>query len=424
MSTRSSDRKLTLESKHPIRTTPFPSWPHFEPDEIATAARVLQSGKVNYWTGEEGRLFEEEFAAQAGCKYGIAVANGTVALELALHALGIGPGDEVIVPSRTFIASASCVVMRGAKPVVADVDPNSQNITAETIRPLLTTRTRAIVAVHLAGWPCDMDPIVALAHEQGSKVIEDCAQCHGATYRGRPVGSLGDVSAFSFCQDKIMTTGGEGGMVTTNKKAVWEHAWSYKDHGKSHEAVYHRQHPPGFRWLHESFGTNWRLTELQSALGRTQLLKLPRMLEARRRNATILTQAFTQHDALRVPQPPSHIGHSYYKYYAFVRPAKLRSGWNRDRILSAIVAEGIPCFTGSCSEIYLEKAFTPELRPTERLTVAKELGESSLMFLVHPTLSEFDMHDTCQAVAKVLEAASFNGKERQVDRDESLEIIS
>ncbi len=212
-------QQLALEDGQPIRTAPFPTWPHFDPDEIATAARVLQSGKVNYWTGEEGRRFEDEFAAQAGCKYGIAVANGTVALELALHALGIGPGDEVIVPSRTFIASASSVVMRGAKPVLADVDPNSQNLTVATIRPLLTTRTRAVIAVHLAGWPCDMDLIAELAHGHGLKVIEDCAQCHGATYKGRPVGSLGDVGAFSFCQDKIMTTGGEGGMVTTNEKA-------------------------------------------------------------------------------------------------------------------------------------------------------------------------------------------------------------
>ena len=397
---------LTILGAQPVRKTSFAPWPYFEADEIDAVTRVLQSGKVNYWTGEEGRRFEEEFAARAGCGYGVAVANGTVALELALHALGIGPGDEVIVPSRTFIASASCAVMRGAKPVVADVDPNSQNLTAETIRPLLTTRTKAIVAVHLAGWPCDMDPIVTLAREQGLKVIEDCAQCHGATYKGRPVGSLGDVGAFSFCQDKIMTTGGEGGMVTTNGKAVWEKAWSYKDHGKSHEAVYNREHPPGFRWLHESFGTNWRLTEFQSALGRSLLRKLPQMVEVRRRNAAILTQGFAQHDALRVPQPPSHIGHSYYKYYAFVRPEKLREGWTRDRILSAIVAEGIPCFTGSCSEIYLEKAFTPELRPEECLTVAKELGDTSLMFLVHPTLSEKDMLDTCDAVEKVFIAAA------------------
>jgi dTDP-4-amino-4,6-dideoxygalactose transaminase len=416
MNSSTFEEKLAVGGGVPVRKTPFAQWPYFEADEIDAATRVLQSGKVNYWTGEEGRRFEEEFAAQAGCKYGIAVANGTVALELALHALGIGPGDEVIVPSRTFIASASCVVMRGAKPVLADVDPNSQNLTAETIRPLLTTRTRAIVAVHLAGWPCDMDPIVALAREQGLKVIEDCAQCHGATYKGRPVGSLGDVGAFSFCQDKIMTTGGEGGMVTTNDKAVWEQAWSYKDHGKSYEAVYNRQHPPGFRWLHESIGTNWRLTEFQSALGRVLLGKLPRMVEVRRRNAAILTQGFTQHDALRVPQPPSHIGHSYYKYYAFVRPEKLRKEWTRDRILSAIVAEGIPCFTGSCSEIYLEKAFVPELRPTKRLTGAKELGETSLMFLVHPTLSQVDMHDTCWAVAKVLDAAGSGEHRRQAHR--------
>ncbi|HTQ60919.1 MAG TPA: DegT/DnrJ/EryC1/StrS aminotransferase family protein [Candidatus Solibacter sp.] len=402
--------QLALEGAKPIRETPFPSWPHFDQDEIASAARVLESGKVNYWTGEEGQRFEEEFAAYSGCKYGIAVANGTVALELALHALGIGPGDEVIVPSRTFIASASCAVMRGARPVLADVDPNSQNLTAETIRPLITARTKAIIVVHLAGWPCDMDPILALSREQGLKVIEDCAQCHGATYNNRPVGSLGDVGAFSFCQDKIMTTGGEGGMLTTNDEKIWRQAWSFKDHGKSYDAVYNRQYPSGFRWLHESFGTNWRLTEFQSALGRTLLRKLPKMVDVRRRNAAILTQAFIQNDALRVPQPPSHIGHSYYKYYAFVRPEKLRTGWTRDRILRATVAEGIPCFTGSCSEIYLEKAFTPELRPTERLRVARELGETSLMFLVHPTLAEIDMRDTCRAVGKVLEAATANGE--------------
>jgi dTDP-4-amino-4,6-dideoxygalactose transaminase len=399
-------RQLALEGATPIRTTEFTSWPHFEPDEIAVAMRVLESGKVNYWTGEEGRRFEEEFAAQAGCKYGIAVANGTVALELALHALGIGPGDEVIVPSRTFIATASCAVMRGAKPILADVHPDSQNLTAETIRPVLTTRTRAIIAVHLAGWPCDMDPIVALAREHGLRVIEDCAQCHGATYKGRPVGSLGDVAAFSFCQDKIITTGGEGGMLITNDEAVWERAWSYKDHGKSYEAAFGRQHPPGFRWLHESFGTNWRLTEMQSALGRTLLQKLPRFVELRRRNAAILTKRFSTIPALRITIPPPEIGHSYYKYYAFVRRESLRDEWTRDRILAAITAEGIPCFSGSCSEIYLEKAFTPEMRPSQRLEVARDLGQTSLMFLVHPTLSETDMMDTCNAVEQVFQVAT------------------
>src|SRR5215469_15856082 len=292
--------RLAMDGRRPIRQTAFASWPHFEPDETEAVCDVLRSGKINYWTGDEGRQFEREFAAQAGCKYGVAVANGTVALELALCALDIGPGDEVIVPSRTFIASASCAVMRGARPILADVDRDSQNLTADTIRPLITARTRAIIAVHLAGWPCEMESILELAREHNLKVIEDCAQSHGATYRGRPVGSFGDVAAFSFCQDKIITTGGEGGMVTTNDAAIWERAWSFKDHGKSYDAVYNREHPIGFRWLHESFGTNWRLTEMQSALGRILLKKLPAFVEARQKNAAVLTQSFSKIPGLRV----------------------------------------------------------------------------------------------------------------------------
>jgi len=397
---------LAMDGGQPVRQTPFAPWPCVEQDEIEAAVRVLQSGRTNYWTGEEGRQFEKEFADQAGCKHGVALANGTVALELALYALGIGPGDEVIVPCRTFIASASCVIMRGAKPVMADVDRQSQNLTAETVRSLITPRTRAIIAVHLAGWPCEMDPILALAAEHDLRVIEDCAQSAGATYKGRPVGSLGDVAAFSFCQDKIMSTGGEGGMLTTNREAIWEKAWSFKDHGKSYDAVFKRQDPVGFRWLHESFGTNWRLTEFQSALGRVLLRKLPGMVDVRRRNAAVLTEGFLQRPALRVAQPPSHIGHSYYKYYVFIRSELLGDGWTRDRILSAILAEGIPCFSGSCSEVYLEKAFTPDLRPAKPREVARELGETSLMFLVHPTLSESDMRETSKAVSKVLNAAT------------------
>jgi dTDP-4-amino-4,6-dideoxygalactose transaminase len=408
--------QLALDGGQPIRQTPFASWPFFAEDEIESAQRVLRSGKVSYWTGDEGRKFEQEFAAYAGCRYAVALANGTVALELALYALGVGPGDEVIVPCRTFIASASCAVMRGATPVVADVDRDSQNLTAETIKAVLTPRTKAIIAVHLAGWPCDMDPILTLAHEHGLRVIEDCAQSHGATYKGRPVGSLGDVAAFSFCQDKIMTTAGEGGMITTNNKNLWEMAWSFKDHGKSYDAVYDRQHPPGYRWLHESFGTNWRLTELQSALGRVLLRKLPRMIEIRRKNADIIGQAFAKHSTLRVVQPPDHIGHSYYKYYVFIRPEKLRRGWTRDRVIAAIVAEGIPCFSGSCSEIYLEQAFTPELRPAKRFAVAQELGDTSLMFLVHPTLSENDMKDTARVIAKVLNIAGHDSSRTINDR--------
>jgi dTDP-4-amino-4,6-dideoxygalactose transaminase len=397
---------LAIDGGRPLRRRPFAPWPLFSREEVEAVARVLESGHVNYWTGEEGRHFEREFAAFTGCRHAVAVANGTVALELALQALGIGSGDEVIVASRTFIASASCILMRGAAPVFVDVDRDSQNITAESIRAAITQRTRAIIAVHLAGWPCEMEPIMELARAHRLKVVEDCAQAHGAAYKGRPVGSIGDAGAFSFCQDKIMTTGGEGGMLTTNEHSVWSRAWSFKDHGKSYEAACENRHSPGYRWRHESMGTNWRLTEMQSAIGRVQLKHLPESVLQRRRLADLLSDRFAIMPALRIARPPDHIFHSYYKYYVFLRKERLRSGWNQRRILQAIRAEGVPCSAGICSEIYLEKAFAQELRPAQRLPVARELGETALMFPVHPTLSEADMQDTANAVEKVLRCAT------------------
>jgi len=401
---------VALEAKlHPSaapQPLTFSPWPYFATDEIEAVTSVLRSGKVNYWTGAEGRQFEDEFAASVGTSYGVCLANGTLALELALHALGVGPGDEVITTSRSFIASASCAVLQGARPVWVDVDRDSQNISAETIRPALTSRTKAIIAVHLAGWPCDMDPILELAAERGVKVIEDCAQAHGASYKGRPAGSLGHLAAFSFCQDKILTTGGEGGMVTTNDANLWSRVWSYKDHGKSYDAVFRRQHPPGFRWLHDSFGTNARLTEMQSALGRVILPKLSAWVSIRRRHARALSDSFRQIPALRVTDPPPGIGHSYYKYYVFLRPERLRPGWTRDRIMNEIAARGVPCFSGSCSEIYQERAFAGAMRPAHPLPVARELGETSLMFLVHPTLSVLHIERTAEVVNSVMQAAS------------------
>jgi dTDP-4-amino-4,6-dideoxygalactose transaminase len=389
-----------------INVQPFAPWPVFDEDEIQAVSSVLRSGKVNYWTGEQGKLFEREYADFLGRRYAIALANGTVALELALYAFGIGSGDEVITTSRTFIASASCAVARGATPVIVDVDPVSQNMTVETIREAVTPRTKAIIAVHLAGWPCEMDEIMAFAEAHGIKVIEDCAQAHGATYKGRPVGSIGHAAAFSFCQDKIMTTGGEGGLFVTDDEGVWKKAWAYKDHGKSYDAVFNRQHPPGFRWLHETFGTNWRMTEMQAAIGRIQLKKLSAWTLQRQRNAGILDAGFSSIPGIRVILPPPYISHAYYKYYAFLEPSHLHGDWNRDRIMQSLNELGIPCYSGTCSEIYLEKAFdglTP--RFGGRLAVAKILGENSLMFLVHPTLGEEEMHRTVATVRKVLGGA-------------------
>ncbi|HLT01242.1 MAG TPA: DegT/DnrJ/EryC1/StrS aminotransferase family protein, partial [Geminicoccaceae bacterium] len=381
--------------------------PHFDEEQIAAAAAILRSGKVNYWTGEEGRAFEQEFARACGAPFGIALANGTVALDLALHVLGIGSGDEVVVTSRSFIASASAVALCGARPVFADVDPDSQNITPASVRAVLSSRTRAIIAVHLAGWPCELDGLLSLAREHGLKLIEDCAQAHGATYDGRPVGSFGDVAAFSFCQDKIMTTAGEGGLLATADEDLWRAAWSYKDHGKSYDAMHRRDHPPGFRWVHESLGTNWRMTEVQAAIGRRQLQRLPEWLSLRRRNAAILAERLRALPLLRVPEPPPHVGHAWYKFYVFVRPDRLAAGWTRDRVMSEIVARGIPCFVGSCSEIYRERAFADRgLGPARPLPVAEELGATSLMFLVHPTLTPEDMDEACRVVEEVCTLAT------------------
>jgi len=387
--------------------TKFSPWPVFEADERDAAIAPLFSGKVNYWTGQEGREFEKKYATYTNRTHAIALANGSLALELALYALNIGPGDEVITTARTFIASASSVVIRGAVPVIADVDSVSQNITDESIRAVLTPKTKAIICVHLAGWPCDMDSIMELATEKGLYVIEDCAQAHGARYKGKPVGSFGHMAAFSFCQDKILSTGGEGGMLVMDDETLWKKAWAFKDHGKSWDAVYERDHAPGFRWLHESFGTNWRMTEMQAAIGRVQLGKLDTWVAKRRENAVNLTACCENIPGLRVTLPGDDIFHSYYKYYVFVRPEMLKEGWDRDRLMNEIMSRGVPCYSGSCSEIYREKAFADAgYGPEERLPVAKELGETSLMFLVHPTLTQTEIQKTSETLTEVMKQAA------------------
>ena len=394
--------------------TAFAPWPSFTEEEADAVRNVVLSNRVNYWTGDACRQFEKEFAAWCGVEHAIALSNGTLALDVALKALGVGPGDEVIVTPRTFLASVSCVVNAGAVPVFAEVNRDSGNITATSIAAVLTPRTKAVIAVHLAGWPCDMDPIMALAEQHGFYVIEDCAQAHGAVYKGRSVGSIGHIGAWSFCQDKIMTTGGEGGMVTTNNRDWWSAMWSFKDHGKSFDAVYNRTHPPGFRWVHESFGTNWRMLEMQAVIGRIQLTRMSEWTKARSAHAASIMAAINEFAGaggpVRLPVladtvPASR--HAFYKLYCYARPANLAPGWSRDRIIEENNRLGVPCYQGSCSEVYLEKAFDGTgWRPETPLAAARELGETSIMFLVHPTLTAENIEKTCSAIRSVLSAAA------------------
>lgn len=383
--------------------TAFEPWPSFTQEEADAVSQVLLSNKVNYWTGQECREFEKEFAQFAGTQYAVALTNGTVALDVALKALGVRAGDDVIVTSRTFLASASSIVTAGANPIFADVEIESQNISCRTIEAVLTPNTKAIICVHLAGWMCDMDPIMQLAEEKGLYVIEDCAQAHGAMYKGKSAGSIGHIGAWSFCQDKIMTTGGEGGMVTTNDETLWKKMWSYKDHGKNFDSIYNKQHPPGFRWLHDSFGTNWRMMEMQAVIGRIQLKKMSEWTVQRNANMEKIFAAFADSPYFTVHRPSDDYVHAAYKCYVQVNTDALPEGWSRDRIMTEINAEGVPCFSGSCSEVYLEHAFddTP-WRPKERLRNAQKLGETSLMFLVHPTLTENNIQTTKDVIQQVI----------------------
>jgi dTDP-4-amino-4,6-dideoxygalactose transaminase len=382
----------------------FSPWPSFTQEESDVVQAILLSNKVNYWTGAECQKFESEFADFCGVKHAVTLMNGTTALDVALKAIKIEAGDEVVVTSRTFFASVSSIVNLGATPVFADVSIDTQNISFDSICEKITHKTKAILCVHLSGWPCEMDEIMSLAEDFGLHVIEDCAQAHGAKYKGKPVGSIGHIGCWSFCQDKIISTCGEGGMVTTNDEAFWRRMWAYKDHGKSYEKVYERGHTAGFRWLHDSFGANYRMTEMQAAVGRIQLNKMNDWHAKRLCNANKIWNTARKCRGLRVPDVPEHVEHAAYKCYVFVNPDQLKEDWNRDLIIKEINALGVPCYPGSCSEVYLEKAFdNTGFSPKERLPNAKELGVTSLMFLVHPTLTESEIQQTCDAITSIME---------------------
>ncbi|HEX8572084.1 MAG TPA: DegT/DnrJ/EryC1/StrS family aminotransferase [Allosphingosinicella sp.] len=379
---------------------PEEAWPVYAPDEIEAATDVLRSGRVNQWTGDSVFEFERACAEHLGGGPGIALANGSVALELALRAFGIGPGDEVIVSPRSFVASASCVRLVGATPVFCDVDPLSGNISAETIAPAITERTRAVIPVHIAGWPADMPGIMALAERHDLIVVEDCAQAHGAEIGGRKVGTFGDAAAFSFCQDKIISTGGEGGYLSFEDRDRWEWAWSFKDHGKSWQKKFNSPPTgPGFQWLHDLVGTNWRLTAFQAAIGIVQLGKLEAWREARTRNAALWARELAQVPGLSVPTPAPGIRHAFYKLYAYLDERE-DSEARRDEILARAAAAGLKLFSGSCSEIYLEHAFDDLPRPD--LPDTRSLGRRSLMVEVHPTLVPERVEARARAVARIV----------------------
>jgi len=382
------------------------TWPQYSKEEISAVSNVLESGNVNYWTGENCKKFELEFADYCNTKFAVSLMNGSVALEVALRSIGINYEDEVIVTSRTFIASVSAIINVGAVPIFVDIDKDSQNISPELISSQVSEKTKAIICVHLAGWPCEMDNIMKLSKKLNLFVIEDCSQAHGAKYKGFPVGSIGDVGCWSFCQDKIISTGGEGGMITTNNEKIWEKIWSYKDHGKSYHKLMEVHNKEGFRWIHDAFGTNYRMTEMQAVIGRIQLRKLNKWNKERYSYSKIIWEFSKDISSLRVPEIPKEINHACYRCYIFVRPELLKNSWDRNRIVRELNSKGVLCNSGSCSEVYLEDAFSKtNYKPKERLKVAKNLGDTSIAFFVHPGLTESYINVLCKNLGLIMSKA-------------------
>lgn len=382
----------------------LPPWPVFEDDERAAVDEILRSGRVSYWTGPACRAFEREWGERHRGVHSLAMANGSLTMDAAMRVLGIARGDEVIVSPRSYVASAMCAALAGATPVFAEVDADSGCVTAATLEAARTPRTRAAIPVHIGGWPCDMPAIMAWAKGHGLAVLEDCAQAHGATIGGRPVGTWGDFASWSFCQDKIMTTGGEGGMLSTPDEARFKTAWAFAQHGKDQDRAFapHDSASGGFRWLVDQAGTNLRMTEMQAVIGLRQLEKLDSWLAARARNAAIMQEALRRVPFLRVPVTPA--GHAHYRCVAFVDGPLAEAAARRDCCLEALRTAGVPGMYGSCSEIYRERFFRDRgFAPARPLPVAHRLGATSLTFLVHHTIDADSMRRYADAAAGTLQ---------------------
>ncbi len=389
----------------------FPTWPHYSEDEISAVQEVLKSGAVNYWTGEISKNFEKNFANFSNCKYAISLANGSLALSCAYLAIGIKEGDEIITTPRSFVATASSASLLGGKIVFADVDRDSGNLTTESIERAITKKTKAIVVVHLAGWPADMINISKLAKAYNIALVEDCSQAHGAEINSNeeifPVGQFGDINTWSFCQDKIISTGGEGGMLTTNNKNFFNKIWSFKDHGKCRNKILNNKNSFEYRYIHDNLGSNFRLTEMQSAIGLIQLKKLKKWRRIRSNNAMQILNQLKDINLIKVPCPGKNLVHAWYKLNCFLNNEYLKDNWNREKIIKAIRSFGYPASQGTCSELYLEKCFKGNFHNKDnRLPIAAELGATNLTFLVHPTINKESMKIYASVIKKVLIEAS------------------
>jgi dTDP-4-amino-4,6-dideoxygalactose transaminase len=418
---------LAINGGQKAVTGPLPGWPQFSEKGKKAILQPLESGQVNYWTGTRGMEFEEKWAAFHGVQFAISCNSGTSALHTALAAMGIGPGDEVIVPSYTFIASSFCVVQAGAIPVFADVNKNDHCISPKDIEKKITKRTKAIIPVHLYGNICDMDPIMALAKKHKLLVLEDCAQAHGGTYKGRKVGTIGHAGAFSFCQSKSFTTGGEGGAVITDDEEIGWQCRSFRDHGYDvRERMRLLELEAKLPYIHNRVGYNYRLTEMQSILGIYELERFENWnLKNRQRNGQILIDELSN-----VPQImylPVHNEKRRNGFFVFPMTLDLKKlNCDIKTFLAALTAEGVPNHPVFWPQCYAERAYREHngfgakakfpFRSKEYTTPASVQYKNvvcenaawhqdrTFITVVHPTLGVSHMKQIARGIKKVIKA--------------------
>jgi perosamine synthetase len=392
--------KLAIDGGPKTRSEPFPRWPLLGPEDVTAVAEVLDSGKLTQLSGRSVADFERAFAEWHGIEHCVATSSGTTAIHAALIALDVGPGDEVIVPAHTFIASATPVLHQGATPVFTDVEERTFCISPDSVRERVTERTKAIIAVHLNGHPADLDALLEIARPRGIAIIEDAAQAHGATYKGRKAGTIGEAGCFSFWEDKIITTGGEGGAIITADPALADRMRRIRHHGEGPvegERAYY----------HVELGYNYRMTSIQAATGLVQLRKLDEYLIARRRNAAHLSERLGEIPQVEPPFVADYAVHSYYKYICRLRresgpSTRLRTSIDIARFVAAVAAEGLPISRRYPTPLPQQPVFRDAGLAGAACPVAERLSGELFMLLVHPTASIADMDDYATAIGKVV----------------------
>lgn len=378
------------------------NWPFYSNKIANSVKNTIKSGKVNYWTGNLCSKFEKNFSKFINIKYSCSISNASVGLEMALNALDIKKNDEVIVPSRTYITSASAILRVNAKPIFADIEKNSLNIDINSIKKNINRNTKAIICVHLAGYPCDMKNILKIAKKNNLKVIEDCSQAHGAMIKNRSVGSFGDISVWSFCNDKIISTGGEGGMIACNNKTIYKKIWSIKDCGRSYDKIRKKTTKVGYRWLYDSIGTNFRMTEMQAAIGIIQLKELKSYLIKRNKNAKILYNALKNINFIEFQNVDKKLYHAYYRFSILINNTKIKKNHSRDTILKQLINNKIPATVGVCPELYKEKVFHKFRKKHFDRYYAKEVGKNIICFSVDPSISEQNMQSISHKIKRIM----------------------